>query len=61
MKKYTITWELVQTGISEIKAKDLNDAEDKAEGSVTDFGDPKQFIEVSQWDTGWKVKSVEEA
>ena len=60
MKTFRITWELLQTGTSKIEAKDLDNAKDRADGSVTDFGDPKQFTQVMQWDEGWKVKSIEE-
>ena len=60
MKTFRITWELLQTGTSKIEAKDLNDAKDKADSSVTDFGDPKQFTQMMQWNEGWEVKSIEE-
>ena len=60
MKTFRITWELVQEGVSELKARDLDDAKDKADDSVTDFGDPKQFTQITQWSEGWKVKTVEE-
>ena len=48
MKKFRITWEYIREGTSEIEAKDLDDAIDRAEEEVT------------QWDTGWKWKTVEE-
>ena len=60
MKKYKITWEYIKEGMSEFEAEDLNDAINKAPESVTDFGDPKEFTEEVQWDTGWEVKTVEE-
>lgn len=60
MKKFRITWEYIGEGTSEFEAEDLDDAINKAEEFVADFGDPKQFTEDVQWDTGWKVKSVEE-
>ena len=60
MKRFEVTWEYIREGTSEIKAKDLDDAKDRAEESVNDFGDPNQFSESVQWDTGWKVKTVEE-
>ena len=59
-KEYQITWEYIQTGISKLKAKDLDDAKDKADNSITDFGDPEQFDQIPQFDDGWKVKSIEE-
>ena len=60
MKKFRITWEYIREGTSEIEAENLDSAIVRADASVADFGDPKQFNEVTQWDTGWKVKSVEE-
>jgi hypothetical protein len=60
VKRFRITWEFIREGTSEIKAESLDDAISKAGESVADFGDPKQFNEVVQWDTGWKVKSVVE-
>ena len=60
MRKYTITWEYVQTRTSEVEASDWFDAIALADKSVTDFGDPKQFKPIIQVDDGWKVKSVEE-
>lgn len=60
MKQFKITWEYLREGTSYIRAKDLDDARDKAEESITDFGDPKQFTENVQWDTGWMVKTIEE-
>jgi len=59
VKTYIINWEYIREGTSEVKAKNLDDATNKAGRSVTDFGDPKQFNEVVQWDTGWKIKSIE--
>lgn len=60
MKRFRITWEYIKEGISYIDAEDLDDAKDKAPESITDFGDPEQFTEEVQWNTGWEVKSVEE-
>ena len=60
MKKFIITWEYLQTGVSHINAIDLDDAKNKADESVTDFGDSKQFTPIQQWDEGWTVKSIEE-
>ncbi|GAH04733.1 unnamed protein product [marine sediment metagenome] len=57
--KFRITWELIQTGTSEIEAKDLQDAKDRADESVDDFGDPKQFTPIYD-DYGWQVKIIEE-
>lgn len=60
MKKYRITWEYTQTGVSTLEAENLDDAKDKAPDSVSDFGDPTQFKQIVQWNDGWDVKSVEE-
>ena len=60
MKKYRITWEYIQTGVSSLKADNLEEAMDKAPDSITDFGDPTQFEQVMQWNDGWKAKSVAE-
>ena len=61
MKKFIVTWEYLQMGTSELEAEDLDDAKDRAEESVTDFGDPEQFTQEVTWNTGWEVKSVKEA
>lgn len=58
MAKYIIEWEKIEVGTSEIEAKDLYEAEDNAESSVEDFGDPKQFTQMYDLDSGWKVKSI---
>lgn len=60
MKKFRVTWKYEQTGTSYVEAEDLEDAKDKAPGSVTDFGDPEQFITDVTWDTGWELDSIEE-
>ena len=60
MKKFKITWEYLQIGTSYVDAEDLDDAKSKAEESITDFGDPEEFTQDVQWDTGWEVKSIEE-
>ena len=58
MAKYIIEWEKIEIGTSEIEAKDSYEAQDKAEDSVEDFGDPKQFTQIYDLDSGWKVKSI---
>ena len=58
-KKFRITWELIQTGTSEIEARDLEDAKDRADENVDDFGDPEQFTPIYDND-GWQVKTIEE-
>jgi len=60
MKKFIITWELLQTGVSYLNAENLEEAMVKAPDSVNDFGDPKQFKQITQWNDGWDVKSIEE-
>jgi hypothetical protein len=60
MKRFKITWEYIQKGTSYIEAKTLDDAIFEAPESVTDFGDPEEFTQDVQWDTGWEVKTVEE-
>lgn len=60
MKKYRVTWEYIQTGVSYLKAENLDSAIVKAPDSINDFGDSEQFKQVAQWDDGWDVKSVEE-
>lgn len=60
MKKFRITWIYEQTGTSEIMAEDLDDAKGRAEESITDFGDPKEFTQDDTWNTGWEVKTIEE-
>ena len=60
MAKFLIEWELVQSGYSKIEAKDLQDAIDRANESVDDFGDPEQFTQEYDVDNRWEVKSIEE-
>ena len=60
MKKFLVSWEYLQTGVSHINAIDLDDAKVKADTSVTDFGDPEQFTPIQQWNEGWTVKSIKE-
>ena len=59
MKTYTVDWELVQYGTSKLKANSLAEARKLAEGSVDDFGDPKQFTPDSEGNL-WQVCSVTE-
>ncbi len=61
MAKYLVTWEVIQTGTSEVEAKDLQDAKEKAENIEIDFGDPKQFTP-NIWEDlyGWEIESIEE-
>ena len=60
MKTYVVDWELVEYGTSKLKANSLTEAEELAGGSVTDFGDPKQFTQ-SMEGSLWYVCSVKEA
>ena len=59
MKTYAVDWELVQYGTSKVKANSLDEAKRLAEGSVSDFGDPKQFTPDSEGNL-WHICSVKE-
>ena len=60
MAKYEISWEFIQTGVSKIEAESLQEAIDRAEESVDDFGDREQFVPSYDDYSRWEVKSVEE-
>ena len=62
-KVYEVEWEYVGKGKSQHVAEskdELLKIEYEGNGLVSDFGNPDEFDEDFDCDSGWKIKSIEE-
>ena len=60
MKMYDVEWEYIKVGHSQHVASSLEEMKILAEEGdlIEDFGNPDEFDEHYDCDTGWKVKSI---
>ena len=62
-KIFNVEWELIKTGHSQHEAEsedELLKEEYEGNGLIEDFGNPDEFDENYDCDSGWKIKSIEE-
>ena len=61
-KLFDVFWEYKNTGHSQCEAKNVLDVYEKEEKGelVSDFGDPDEFDDNYDCDSGWVVVKVEE-
>ena len=62
-KLFNVEWEFCKIGHSQHEAKskkELLKIECEGLGLIDDFGNPNEFDENYDCDSGWKIKSIEE-